>query len=197
VTDASRPVANDGSAPPSPPSDSTLVARVLAGDIGAYAKLVDRYRDRLARYATRMLGNREDAEEVLQDSFVRAFRALDRCQDSTRFDRWLFSILINRCRTTGARITRRERVLVDEPGLAALASLDSCDRQFVWRDALRGALAKLETAHREAFLLKHVEDLSYDEMSALTGASVSALKMRVKRACEQLRSLLEEAYQDA
>lgn len=197
MIDTSDPAASDGAEPPSPPSDSTLVARVLAGDIGGYARLVERYRDRMARYATRMLGNREDAEEALQDSFVRAFRALDRCEDATRFDRWLFSILINRCRTTGARTSRRERVLVDEPGLVALASVDPCDRQVAWRDALRRALATLETAHREAFLLKHVEDLSYDEMSALTGASVSALKMRVKRACEQLRPLLEEAYQDA
>ncbi|HZS59313.1 MAG TPA: sigma factor-like helix-turn-helix DNA-binding protein, partial [Gemmatimonadaceae bacterium] len=56
------------------------------------------------------------------------------------------------------------------------------------------ALARLETSQREAFLLKHVEQLSYDEMAAITGAGISALKMRVKRATDQLRSLLHEAY---
>ena len=62
-------------------SDAALVRRVQAGDTGAYADLVARYRDRLGRYALRMLGNREDAEEVLQDSFVRAYRSLARCDD--------------------------------------------------------------------------------------------------------------------
>src|SRR5207237_8259107 len=72
-------------------SDAALVRRVHAGDTGAYADLVARYRDRLGRYALHMLGNREDAEEVLQDSFVRAYRSLARCDDPERFGAWLRS----------------------------------------------------------------------------------------------------------
>jgi len=60
-------------------------------------------------------------------------------------------------------------------------------------DEIQRALDRLDPEHREAFVLKHVEDLSYDEMSALTGANISALKMRVKRACERLRVLLDPA----
>ena len=84
-------------------NDAEIVARVLEGDVDAYALLVTRYRPRLSRYALRMLGNREDAQEALQDAFVRAYRALGRCDDPDRFGSWLFSILVNRCRTSGAR----------------------------------------------------------------------------------------------
>src|SRR6266480_3531407 len=95
-------------------SDAALVRRVQAGDTGAYADLVARYRDRLGRYALHMLGNREDAEEVLQDAFVRAYRSLARCEDPERFGAWLFRILVNRCRTVGARRGRRARTFVSD-----------------------------------------------------------------------------------
>src|SRR6266699_2781043 len=100
-------------------SDAALVRRVHAGDTGAYADLVARYRDRLGRYALHMLGNREDAEEVLQDSFVRAYRSLARCDDPERFGAWLYGILVNRCRTAGARAARRR---VSRPSRARRSS---------------------------------------------------------------------------
>src|SRR6266705_690917 len=88
-------------------SDAALVRRVQTGDTGAYADLVARYRDRLGRYALHMLGNREDAEEVLQDAFVRAYRSLARCDDPERFGAWLYGILVNRCRTAGPPVRAR------------------------------------------------------------------------------------------
>ena len=84
-------------------TDAQIVERVLRGDAELYAELVERYRDRYARYALHMLGNREDAEEALQDAFTRAYRSLARCEDPERFGAWLFRILVNRCRTVGAR----------------------------------------------------------------------------------------------
>src|SRR6266704_1661856 len=96
-------------------SDAALVRRVQTGDTGAYADLVARYRDRLGRYALHMLGNREDAEEVLQDAFVRAYRSLARCDDPERFGAWLYGILVNRCRTAGARAARWSRRFVHDP----------------------------------------------------------------------------------
>src|ERR1041385_1828061 len=98
------------------PSDAELVRRVRTGDTGAYGALVSRYRDRLGRYAVHMIGDREDAEEALQDSFVRAYRSLARCDDPARFGAWLYGILVNRCRTTGARAARRRRMFVADDG---------------------------------------------------------------------------------
>ncbi len=175
------------------PSDAELVRRVRTGDTRAYGALVSRYRDRLGRYAVHMIGDREDAEEALQDSFVRAYRSLARCDDPARFGAWLYGILVNRCRTTGARAARRRRMFVHDAHALDLAPhADQTDR-LDWTDAVDRALARLAPDYREAFLLKHVEDLEYEEIAELTGAGVSALKMRVKRAREQLQKYLREA----
>jgi len=172
-------------------TDADIVTRVLRGDVDAYGVLVGRYRPRLSRYALRMLGNREDAQEALQDAFVRAYRALGRCDDPDRFGSWLFSILVNRCRTAGARSTRRARTFISDDAAARTAAEA---HPAAWREEIERALDQLDAEQREAFLLKHVEGLSYEEMSEITGAGVSALKMRVKRACDRLRGLLQEAY---
>lgn len=178
------PLENDG--------DAEVVARVLAGDSAAYAILVGRYRVQFARYATRMLGNREDAEEALQDAFLRAYRSLARCDDPARFGSWLFRILTNRCRTAGARRGRREKTFVRDDVALLDAAEAHPEERSAWREEIQRALLMLEEDQREAFLLKHVEDLGYEEMAELTGVGVSALKMRVKRACERLRTLLHE-----
>jgi RNA polymerase sigma-70 factor (ECF subfamily) len=172
--------------------DADLVRRVLAGDAAAYGGLVAQYRDRLARYALRMLGDRADAEEAVQDAFLRAYRSLPRCDDPQHFGPWLFGILVNRCRTSYARRARRERVVVRDDPAALVASVSPAAERLDWEGEIAWALDQLDPLHREAFLLRHVEDLHYEEMATLTGAGVSALKMRVKRACDRLRSLLRE-----
>jgi RNA polymerase sigma-70 factor (ECF subfamily) len=177
-------------------SDATLVGRVLAGDTAAYAGLVARYRDRLGRYAMRMLGNSADAEDALQESFVRGYRSLARCTDPDRFGAWMFGILVNRCRTIGGqRARRQERVAENEPAIAR-ASVDHSEARDALREEIDWAINQLSQTHREAFLMKYVEELSYEEMMELTGLKLSALKMRVARAREEMRRLLTEEHRD-
>ena len=174
-------------------TDSELVRRVLNGDTAVYAILVNRYRERYVRYAAHMLGSREDGEEVVQDTFVRAYRALARYEEREQFRSWLFRILVNRCRTAGGRARRRERTfLAHDRTLLSAPAPDAEDG--AWREEIGRALAQLPAEQREAFLLKHVEDMSYEDIAAVTGAGVSALKMRVNRACHRLRELLQEVY---
>ncbi len=179
------------------PSDGAVVRQVLAGDTEAYRLLVARHRGRLGRFALQMLGNREDAEEALQDAFVRAYRSLGQCATPERFDGWLFRILANRCRTRGARRRRYEATFVaDELTLSATpdpATERGRPEHELGGEDLARAIAQLDEGSREVFLLKYVEELSYQEMAGLTGAGVSALKMRVKRACERLRRILTES----
>jgi RNA polymerase sigma-70 factor, ECF subfamily len=177
-------------------SDAAIVRAIIAGDRERFAVLVDRHAAACLRFATRMLGNREDAEDATQEALVRAFDALARYDTKTTFRTWLFAILINRCRTAAARRARQARLAVDDERALALASADG-DAAVALEagelDApLARALAELAPEFREAFLLKHVEELSYEEMAEITGAGVSALKMRVKRACDRLRRRLEE-----
>jgi len=173
-------------------TDDLLVRRALDGDARAFTALVDRHAPACLRFAARMLGNADDAEDAVQEAFVRAHRALHRYESRETFRAWLFAILVNRCRTSAVRRGRRLRRFVhDEPALdAAFVESDASASEL--RLELELALEALEPAQREAFLLKHVEQLSYEEMAAATGVGVSALKMRVKRACERLQRLLRE-----
>jgi RNA polymerase sigma-70 factor (ECF subfamily) len=175
------------------PSDGELVQRVRQGDREAYALLMVRYRPRFGRYAYHLLGNESDAEEALQEAFFRAYRSIDRCRKPDQFGAWLFSIVVNCCRTAVARRGR---------DAARQATLDAADQMAtshpmesgISQEEIHRALAELVPEQREAFLLKYVEELSYEEMVGLTGTGESALKMRVKRACERLRQILGEDY---
>ena len=177
-------------------SDEEAITRVLAGEVDAFTVLVRRYRDNFARFATRMVGSESDAEDVIQSAFVRAFRALDRCRKPDQFAAWLHQIVLNECRTFASRRTRRERwYAADDSALLSIPG-DGGDENDEEKgpslQEIQRAVDQLPVEQREAFLLKHVEEVSYEEMAEITGAGVSALKMRVKRACARLRELLEE-----
>ena len=176
-------------------SDAEVVRRVLAGDVDAFSVLVDRYHDHYVRFAAHLVGNREDAEEVVQDTFVRAYRALGRYEERERFGAWLLRILVNRARTVSAMGRRRERLFPDraDDTLPEAAEAHPSERAAL-REEVARALAQLGPDQREAFLLHYVEGLSYEEMAAVTGSGVSALKMRVKRACDRLREILQGVH---
>ena len=176
-------------------TDAALVERVLDGDAGAFTPLVDRHAGACVRYAMRMLGNREDAEDATQDTLLRAYRSLGDFDRMRPFRTWLFAILVNRCRTSALRRARRtDRVRADEEAVQR-AEVFAPEPEHDELDVeLQRAIAQLDPAQREAFLLKHVEDMSYDEIALATGVRVSALKMRVKRACDRLQELLRGVY---
>src|SRR3569832_2763930 len=137
-------------------SDAALVARVLHGEVNAYSALVSRYRDKYARYAVHMLGNREDAEEALQDAFTRAYRSLARSEEPERFGAWLFRILVNRSRTSGARRVRRGQTFVHDEGALMNASQEHPAEQTMWREEIERALGELSADQRVVNLLLFV-----------------------------------------
>ena len=173
-------------------SDAAIVRRVLGGDVEAFSILVERYHDHYVRFAVHLVGNREDAEEVDQDTFLRAYRALGRYEERERFGAWMLRILVNRARTVSAMGRRREKLFpeqIDET-VPEAAEAHPAERAAL-REEVSRALAQLGPEQREAFLLHSVEGLSYEEIAAITGSGISALKMRVKRSCERLREILQ------
>ncbi len=174
------------------PTEAALVARIAAGDTLALAELMAAHGPPLMRFASHFLRSSADADEVLQDVFLRAERAIRRGTLPDRLDAWLFTITVNRCRS------KRRRWLPMISGPSADRAIDAAiattadDAAMAWREEIDRALATLSPPLREAFLLKHVEGLEYQEMQTIIGASVPALKMRVARACEKLRNLLRE-----
>ena len=175
------------------PSDAELVQRVRQGNLDAYGILMTRYRLRFGRYAYYLLGNESDAEDALQDAFVAGYRALPQCREPERFGAWLFRIVVNHCRSSAVRRRREETRQVPLEAANGIGVAHPAENAM-YQEEIQAALGRLVPDQREAFLLKYVEELSYEEIAELTGAGESALKMRVKRACERLRHLLGDHY---
>jgi RNA polymerase sigma-70 factor (ECF subfamily) len=168
-----------------------VVRAVLQGDVERYAVLVLRYRDRYARYATRLLGSVDAAEDAVQDALIRAFDQLAQCRDPENFAGWFFLILRNRCfaeRRRDRRMDGTETVPEPQAPDVSHARLEQAEQSR----ALQRALLRLTPEQREVFVLKHVEELSYDEIAVRVGTGVAALKMRMHRAYDRLRELLQE-----
>lgn len=172
--------------------DPAVPLRARNGDAKAFAELVEFFHVRCLRYARYMLGDEEDAEEAVQDTFVRVYDHLGQFRPDARFEPWLFRILANRCRTARERRRRRESLVItgELPAVATVAAIAPEASQDLLEE-VETALEGLPAEQREAFLLRHVEDLSYEDMAVITGVRLSALRMRVKRACDALRTRLQ------
>lgn len=170
------------------PSDAALVARVVAGERESYAELVRRYQTPLYRFARGMGLDGDAAQDAVQDALVTAYTRLRDCREPDRFRFWLFRILRNRC-LDGQKGERRRTARSEA---LRLESDDAHTPPLELRLTLAQALAALPEPMREAFLLKHLEGYGYDEIAEITGAGVSAAKMRVHRAREALRAALLE-----
>jgi len=164
---------------------------VLAGDRERYAQLVERYRDRYARYATRMLGSVDAAEDAVQDAFVRAYDQLAQCKEPDKFVGWFFLILRNRCFAERRR-NRTSASLEAANDVAAVDRADGGAEAAERRRALQLALLELTADQREVFVLKHVEGLSYGEIAERLSTSIPSLKMRMHRAYDKLREQLRD-----
>lgn len=179
-----------GAAPrPGEESDARLVVRVLSGETDCYTVLVCRYQATLHRFARGMLRDPDLASDVVQDSFVKAYTRLDGCRDPSRFGAWVYRIVVNRCRDQLKRRRRSTVTLEEHTAPDADGPALRTDRAEL-RAALERALATLPHHQREAFLLRHVDGRSYEELSETLDVSVSALKMRVLRARGALQERL-------
>ncbi len=172
------------------PTDAEVIARVLNGDTDAFGLLVDRYQNEFAGYAKYMTGSMEEAADVIQESLVRAFRALRRCHDRANFKGWLFRIVSNQCKTHLKRRRRRPTEPLSEEHQSPQDIGSEAEAADV-RRRVHQALQELPTDQREALVLKYVEGLSLPEMTQQLKASASALKMRLLRGRAALREKLE------
>lgn len=180
------------------PPDAELVEAVLRGRTENFAVLVERHQDALFRHALSLGIDSDNAADMVQDTMIRAWERLDECRDSAHLRVWLNRILRNRCldhlKSAPIRRTRslqtlpgHEDEMLDDGGVLPDRQADRSALASVLDDVL----GTLPSEQSEAFVLKYVEGYSYDEMVEITGASVSALKMRVHRARDLIRSQME------
>jgi RNA polymerase sigma-70 factor, ECF subfamily len=178
-----------------PTGDAEVVERVRAGDREAFRILVQRYQDVLYRTALRHTRQPDVAADLVQASLVKAYTGIWRCRDPERFGAWVYRIVVNAAKDF-LKSRRRSDVSLDEPVAARLHSpaAGGPDRELEraeLRERLERALSVLPEVLREAFLLKHVEGFSYEEIAELLNVSVPALKMRVHRARATLKETMD------
>jgi RNA polymerase sigma-70 factor (ECF subfamily) len=173
-------------------TDQLIIQRVLGGNRDAFKTLIQRYSDPLYRHALCMTGSPDVAEDILQLSFIKAYQHLAEVRG--RFDAWVFRIVANGCKDWLKNIRRSHLSYDEDDQPSSYATPDEELDRTELRSDLDRALATLPASLREAFVMKHVEGRSYEEMADLLGTTVGALKMRVHRAREALQALLEEKY---
>jgi len=174
-------------------ADADVIARVLGGDVQAYATLVTRYQRALYRHAVAMVLDHDAASDMVQEAFVRAYTSLRECRDRSRFRAWLFQTLRHRCldylkepRRRHVALDAAENVCDQGDGPATLA-----ERQQT-RQRIEDALAQLPPVQREVFVMHYVDGMPYDAIAELLDVSLSAVKMRALRARDALSSALRD-----
>ncbi len=178
----------------SPEEELRWVEAAIAGDQGAFAQLVDRYKGPVYSLAYRMLGNSGDAEDAAQEIFVRAYTKLATFDRSRRFSTWLLSIGSNYC----IDVLRRRRATIVDLDDVAFAVPDQApgpERSAVdqeQRRAIARAVQRLPETYRLVTVLRYYHDLSYEEIERTTGLSEATIKTRLFRARRQLEELLEQ-----
>jgi RNA polymerase sigma-70 factor, ECF subfamily len=160
--------------------DSILVRAAQNGDVDAFEELVRRYQTSIYRVALRMLGSRADAQDVVQETFVRAWRALPRFRHDSAISTWLYRIVTRRALDKIA--SRRSTATLDEVEVEAGPDPAQAAEDQERLRALRRAIAKLPPDQRAALVLREFEGLSYQEVAQVLGASVPAIKTRIHRA---------------
>ncbi|PKQ65084.1 hypothetical protein BZG02_04445 [Labilibaculum filiforme] len=180
--------------------DSYYIAKIREGDPGAYAFLVNKYKKMAFNVALQLMGNREDAEEIAQDAFLKAYQALDSYKGESKFSTWIYRIIYN------AGISRLRKKKLDVSSIdddfttsvnvkstqSTLQELRDTERKKYLGEALKS----LTSDERILITLFYLEEKSVDELCSITGWTASNVKVKLHRARKRLYAQLELALHD-
>jgi len=174
------------------------------GDGAAYGLLVRRYKDDLTNFAQRFLGDRDDAEDVVQETFVRVWRKRDSYAPPSRFSTWVYTIASNLAKTRLRRLSLWRFVRLGSPRGEGPeydlpdgdAGPDSAAESTLREERIQEALKSLPVKYREVIVLRDIQQLSYEEIVAITGSAMGTVKSRINRARAVLRDRLRDLITD-
>ena len=183
--------------------EAEIVARVLGGERQAYSLLVDEYKSAIYNLAYRMTGNLQDADDLTQDTFIRAYQYLSQYDPQRKFFTWLYTIGINITRNHLKRIGNQKTMdsglrenaadVVHEDGPTTFHENHEGDVLIREREErLEVCLGFLSTDIRELIVLRFYQGLPFEEIAEITGFSQSAVKMRIYRGLEKLKNIFEK-----
>lgn len=181
--------------------DTETVAQARAGDADAFRRLVERHSHNVFRLAYRMTKNEHDAEDVVQEAFLRAYRRLDRFEERSRFGSWIYRITAN-CAYDTLRARERRQEAAEPLGTGGLGdgpvvevpSADPTPDRLVFGGEVRRrvalAMGRMSALERSAFTLRHLQGMSIEEIGQALDLDASAAKQSVFRAVRKLRAAL-------
>ena len=185
--------------------DTEVVSAFLAGEERAFEELVDRYQGRLLNFVYRTIGDRDRAEDLVQEAFIRVYRHLGRFDRSKKFSTWIYTIASNLAKNELRNRSRNPLVLFqtiasrfeDEERPLQFEDPESRpDDQFRKRhlqEVVEETVNRLPVHHREVFVLRELEGKSYEEIAEITGANLGTVKSRLNRARTAFAELVEPA----
>jgi len=185
-------------------SDEELILQVQSGETLGFDILVDRYKVRLYNYLLRLLRNEDEAEEIAQETFVKAFIHADKYKTIARFSTWLYTIATNLVRNR-LRAKKRAPMFLSiwnrghdsDPDAPAVDLVDTArqpDAQFNDKELsgiINEAIARIPEKYRTSFVLREVNQLSYEEIAAVTGLKLGTVRSRINRARNCFRRAIE------
>jgi RNA polymerase sigma-70 factor (ECF subfamily) len=178
--------------------DQDIIERVLGGERDAYAALVDRYKGPIFNLAYRMTGSHQDADDLTQDTFIRAYAALRSFKKGSKFFTWLYTISLNLVRNHLKKGIPLQTLESDcqVPSREEAHNPEGCAIRQDEVRALNASLYRLPEALREAVVLRFYQGLSFEDIAEVSGGSLSGAKMNVYRGLEKLRLLMREERPD-
>jgi RNA polymerase sigma-70 factor (ECF subfamily) len=190
-------------------TEAQFVARLVARDESAFNELVVTYQRRVFALVYRMLGRREEAEDLAQEVFVQVFKAIDQFRGESKLSTWIYRIAVNLCKNRTKYLSRRHAGRQEDvDALAERATFSSAKGVSVGDNisrpdelvegmqlevVVKRAIAQVDADFRAVLVLRDVEDLSYEEIGAITGLPEGTVKSRIHRGRAQLRALVENA----
>ncbi|GAC1650682.1 MAG: sigma-70 family RNA polymerase sigma factor [Gemmatimonadaceae bacterium] len=187
--------------------DSAVVSAFLGGQERAFQELVERYQTRLLNFVYRTIGDRERAEDLVQEVFIRVYRHLQRFDRSKKFSTWIYTIASNLAKNELRNRSRNPLVLFqtiqkgwqdDDRPLEfedATSRPDDLYRKRHLRELVENSVAKLPEHHRQVFVLRELEGKSYEEIAEITDCNLGTVKSRLNRARSSFASLIAPALE--
>lgn len=188
------------------PGERRFIERLSARDERAFNELVELYGDRVYRLLVRMLGRRDEAEDMAQEVFVQVFKAIDQFRGDAKLGTWIYRIAVNLCKNRTKYLARRraeaqeeleplaERAALGEArGVTSseLAGPDQLVEGYQVEAIVKLCITELDTEFREVLVLRDVEDLTYEEIGQITGLAEGTVKSRLHRARAMLKERVE------
>lgn len=178
-------------------SDEQLLRNAAAGDGDAFTALMRRHEDKIFALALRMTGNRTDALDATQDTFISAYKQAGKFRGESQFSTWLYRVGMNACNDLLRKRSRAPRPSSDEMNDAEPVKGPGVAEGVALRLDLSRALAQLPDDYREAVAMHDLGGVPYEEIAGITGVAVGTVKSRISRGRKRLAEILEQPVGDA